>query len=321
MTFRTLVETPRSRVQIAHDDHLLLLGSCFADEIGRRLQNAGFDCDVNPFGTLYNPASLRMALERLLEGTPFTADELTLFPDGWGTWMHHSRFSASERDAALATINGRFLAASQQLRQARVLIVTFGTNWAYVLKEYNPDNPWGGTIVGNCHKVAGTRFDRVFLGDEERLLWKQLLERLHAVNCQLQTVFTVSPIRHLADGAHENQLSKSALLLLADHITAGASQTHYFPAYELILDDLRDYRFYADDMVHPSSLAVDYIWERFGTTFFSPATAQLAQRAEELRRALDHKPFRPDSEEYRAFREKTMQRAEELKKEIPFLKI
>lgn len=322
MDFRTLIDLPKGERPLSHADRLLLLGSCFADAIGERLAKSGFRCAVNPFGTLYNPLSVAQGLERVLSGTPFTADDLQWFAgEGWGSWMHHSRFSRPEAQEAVEAMNSSLSAAHDLMLPHQgvspVILITLGTAWVYRLAD---DASAVGRVVANCHKQPERLFVRRRLSVDDLLaVWCPLLERLQREVPGVRLIFTVSPIRHLRDGAHENQLSKATLLLFVDELRkrVGSPALTYFPAYEILLDELRDYRFYADDMVHPSSPAVGYIWERFGDTFFSPATRRLIAEWESVQKALAHRPFRPDSDEYRRFICQTLLKIEHIQKECP----
>lgn len=265
MKFRTEIDIPRSAHRIVHGEGVVLLGSCFSDEVGSRLDDDGFDCTHNPMGPLFNPATLAALVGRLLDDRRYTDADLT--PDARGT-LHALdfplRYNTGVDDALLDRINGEFAALRQKLLAAKTLIVTFGTAWVF---EYG-----GCTIVGNCHKFPASDFKRRRLSVDEIVeLWQPLLDRLGALG--IHTLFTVSPIRHLADGLHGNQLSKATLLLAVERLGAA-----YFPAYEILMDDLRDYRYYAADMKHPSPVAVDYVYERFGDTYFSSDTKTLSSQ-------------------------------------------
>ena len=290
MQFRTEVEIEQPGWGIEHSDKLLLLGSCFADNIGEKLLRAGFDATVNPFGTLYNPASVAHALERLLDARPFVEADLQDFGiEGWGVWDAHSLLCRPKKEDALSALNARFEEASGQLQKASVLMLTFGTAWVYKLKDT-------GAVVANCHHEPASRFVREKMSVEEILeLWTPLLKRLHKINPALHILLTVSPIRHMKDGAHGNQLSKATLMLAVDSLreadSSAQTKPYYFPAYELVLDELRDYRFYADDMVHPSQAAVAFLWEKFGNTFFNARTREEAAKAEKQAKARDHRPL------------------------------
>ncbi len=289
MELLTKIDIPRSEWQIKTDARILLIGSCFADEIGQKMLRGGMNVMVNPFGTLYNPASIAAMLLRCISERD--VEETELFMDQrsqvWHSWMHHSRFSASSHDEIASNINATTKEAGAFLREADVLIVTLGTAIIYRLKE-------NGMLVANCHKQPDALFERqrmtaYDIADQ----WDMLLQLLKSVNPQLKVIFTVSPIRHKRDGMHVNQISKGILLQAVDEMTngqgAGAQMNasspsdnricEYFPAYEIMMDELRDYRFYADDMVHPSTTAVEYIWQRFQDTYFDNKTKDCIAKA------------------------------------------
>ena len=337
MLLQTEVSIPSAPTAICHSDELLLLGSCFAENIGKRLVENKFQCDINPFGTLYNPSSVAQALRRLADGTPYDKSDLHYFEGvGWCTWEHHSRFAAEKENDALEKENRRMLSSSDGLKKAKFLIITFGSAWVFRLRETSAENEQKGEekgigdkrknrVVANCHKQPERLFERSLLTVDDIVdEWKPLLERLHKLNPQLQVLFTVSPIRHLRDGAHSNQLSKATLLLAVQRMIDECEKDLsllYFPAYEIMLDELRDYRFYADDMTHPSALAEQYIWERFGDTFFNAETKQIIKEWEEVCRALNHRPFRPDSEEHKRFIRQTLLKIEAIRKKMPYFEV
>ena len=277
MEFRTVVDIAKPDFEIQPCEPVLFVGSCFADEIGRRFEDEGFPTVINPYGTMYNPVSILHTLERY-EGTP------------------------------------------------SLVFITLGTNHVYRLKET-------GEIVDNCEK----RPQRLF--QEEELTVEQCCEALQQCvtllqqrNAAVRIVFTVSPIRYRKYGYHESQLSKATLLLAVARLTSAPlnrageplgigtpipPHPHYCPAYEIVMDELRDYRFYASDMLHPSQQAVDYIWERLVEHYFSAAAKQYLDEWRPLKQALAHRPFNPDSEEYRALMDKTLLKVAELRKKYP----
>lgn len=286
------------------------MGSCFVENIGVRLRNYGFDIDTNPFGILYNPFSIANALERMLAGRLFSETELFRYDGLWYSFSHHGSFSASTPEEALEKINTRFIPAAQRLRAVNVLLITFGTAWVYRRQD-------GEEIVANCHKLPERNFVRTRLSVEDIVSrWTPLLQQLQAENPGMRFLFTVSPIRHLKDGAHENQLSKAVLLLAIDSLKKHFNIA-YFPAYELMMDELRDYRFYASDMVHPSEQAIDYIWERFAASCFGKETKDIMREVEQIRVALAHRPFNADSDEYRRFHKQTLLRKMDLMQRYP----
>lgn len=256
MKLQTIVDIAPSNRKIGYEDSILMIGSCFADSIGEQMVQRNLRVTCNPFGTLYNPLSIVQAL------TMTDMPELIEHDGLWHSMAHHGSFSRADRNEAEQVIRASIETMQKALREATVVIVTFGTSWVY---------EWTGErVVGNCHKLPETNFTRRRLTAEEIVAaWKPLLERYG----DKHWVFTVSPIRHIKDGLHENQLSKATLLLAVEKLTGEAGLTaDYFASFEIMLDELRDYRFYADDLVHPSSLAVNYIWERFVDTFCTPQT-------------------------------------------------
>ena len=276
MKLVTPVEITPAPLQIGYDTPLLLLGSCFTDEIGSRLQEAGFDVLCNPFGTLFNPLSITTCLNRALTGQGLQAEDLVQHEGVWHSWLHHSRFSHPDREMCMAQCNDAIAQTHDFLQRSPLLMVTFGTAWVF----YHQDR-----VVANCHKLPSQQFVRRRLSVQDILeAWQPLLGRLSG-GC----LFTVSPIRHMADGAHGNQLSKSTLLLAVDRLTELNRQAFYFDSYELLLDELRDYRFYARDMCHPSELAVDIIWERFQQTFMTEATRTRLLETEKAYRRSQHR--------------------------------
>lgn len=259
MKLQTIVDIPASPWKIGYEDRILLLGSCFSDEIGAQMKQRYLNVTCNPFGTLYNPLSIANAINFQL---PITHDQLPLVEyDGmWHSMAHHGSFSRATKEEACGAVKASVETMQKTLQEATVVIVTFGTAWVYEMD---------GAIVGNCHKLPEKNFTRRRLTvDEIVAAWKPILERYP----DKHWLFTVSPIRHIKDGLHENQLSKATLLQVVEVISNQSSVVSYFPSYEIMLDELRDYRFYADDLVHPSSLAVQYIWERFTDTFCTNQT-------------------------------------------------
>lgn len=317
MDFRTKTVIEPWNHRLCHSDKLLVMGSCFAEHIGTRLERMKFRVIVNPYGVLYNPLSIAEGLSRLIECRLFSEDELHEFPDGgWNTWLHHSRYSHPDKHLALTAINHSIENASRQLAEADVLILTFGTSWVYRLEDTD-------AVVGNCHKVPGRRFMRRRLSVSEIVeALADILTRIADINPRLKVLFTVSPIRHLKDGLHGNQLSKSTLLLAVDELCRlFPSQCYYFPAYEIVMDELRDYRFYAEDMAHPSMQAVDYVWECFVEHCVDTEAQQFMLQWEKVVSALSHRPFQPRSEQYLQFVHNVLARISALQARYPYLDV
>lgn len=317
MNFLTRTDFAPWAYRLRHDDKLLVMGSCFAEHIGERLGRMKIRAIVNPYGVLYNPQSIAEGLTRLTEQRPFTEEELFWHPDGgWNTWLHHSRYSHPDKHTALTTINSHMETAWQQLSEADVLIITFGTAWVYCLKDT-------GNIVGNCHKEPDRFFVRERLKVQEIVeTYTALLHRISGVNPRLKILHTVSPVRHLKDGLHGNQLSKSTLLLAVDELCRiFPERCHYFPAYEIVMDELRDYRFYTEDMAHPSIQAINYVWEYFVEHCIDTEAQQFMLQWGKIIRALEHRPFQPDSAQFKLFAQQTVDKIRELKRHYPYIDI
>lgn len=312
MQFTTPVDIPHTCKEITYQDKILLLGSCFADNMTKHLQSAFFQVSSNPFGTLYNPASIASCLQ-LLQQTHDTspaqvASSIPLARHNglWHSMLHHGDFSTNSKDDLMLRITQSLEQGVGQLSNANVLILTWGTAWVY---EQN------GAVVSNCHKIPASQFNRRCLSVKEILTLYHTILQLPLLQDK-HIIFTVSPIRHLNDGLHANQLSKSVLLLAIDQLIADLQSQQqnpsdniqptcldYFPSYEILLDELRDYRFYADDMLHPSEKAVEYIWERFTQTYFSCDTLMDMQSLQKLYTGLHHTPLHPDTADYQRFLE------------------
>ena len=316
MFFTTPVELPCGTLEISHKSKLMLIGSCFANNIGSALLDKKFNVDVNPFGVQYNPLSIATVLTRIVDGTLFNANSPEIFEHNgkWHSILHHSDFSRNSKEALIECINERLLRAHRAIKECDTIIITLGTAYAYTR---NSDN----AVAGNCHKLPGSCFTRSLLGIEEIVSKiSSILQRIIAMSPKARFIFTVSPIRHLRDGAHDNQKSKATLLLAIDKIVqAFPSNVTYFPSYEIMMDELRDYRFYADDMLHPSTKAIEYIWECFDKCYFSEATRALNIKTSEIARGLGHKPFDPESATYKHFVAQLLQKIETIEKEHPYI--
>lgn len=306
MEFRTEITPAPSRHTISHQDKILLIGSCFTEHIGSWLEELFFDVCLNPSGIVYNPESVAHTIEQLLEKKIYEAKDLFQTHGIYHSFDHHSRFSSASAEEMLALINESQYAAAGYLRHSKYLLVTFGTSWVYELKET-------GSVVSNCHKLPEKLFDRRRLSVEEIVgRWGSLIGKMREYNPELRILFTVSPIRHIKDTLHGNQLSKAVLLLAIDRLCAEYDDCDYFPSYELLLDDLRDYRFYKEDMIHPSESAIRYIRDKFADTYFSPATQKLLKECIKIQKALIHRPLHPESDAYRRFLTQNIQSIEYL---------
>lgn len=309
--FRTKVNIEISESPIHYQDGLLTLGSCFSENIGGKLQNAYFDVDINPFGVLFNPMSVAKSIQLLLDNKVFTEHDLFQNASMYCSFAHSTLFSGTDCVQTLTTINKRLKAAHLNLQKARFLLITFGTAWVYEFE---------GNVVSNCHKLPASTFQRRRLTVAEIVTeYTILIHKLRTEFPKLQLIFTVSPIRHWKDGAHENNLSKSILHLAIDELKKIFPYVSYFPAYEIQLDELRDYRFFNSDMFHPSDLAVEYIWKRFGEVYFTAETQQILKKAEKLALQINHRSLHPASTEHILFLKQLERQKLELLKEFPFL--
>lgn len=292
MKFRTEIETTPfpSGARIGYADRILSLGSCFAEEMSDRLRRMKFVCSVNPPGVLFNPASVANALETFAAGTPVKPGELQEHEGLWFHYGFHGSFSSVDPEQARARMIAARRAGAEALRSCNRVILTFGTAWVYERD---------GQIVANCHRRPAAEFVR------RRLSVAEIVDRYNAlltgVLADKQVLLTVSPVRHLGDGLAGNCLSKSVLRLAAEELTKRHAHVRYFPAYEILTDDLRDYRFYAGDLVHPTPQAVEYVWEKFAQTVLDDHARQVAPAAARITEAAAHRPQNPHSEAFRTF--------------------
>ena len=315
MEFRTKVDLPVNVPLIHHSDRLMLWGSCFTENMGKLFIDNKFRCDVNPFGVLYNPLSIAEALGQVLHRKRYEESDLKRERSVWYSLMHHSSFSSGSAEECLKKINTRLQRAEEAIAETQWMVFTWGTSWVYEWKET-------GGIVGNCHKLPERLFTRRILKVEEIVeAYGALIEELLLLNPRMHCLFTVSPIRHIKDGMHGNQVSKAVLLLAIQRLTEQYPSCLYFPSYEIMMDELRDYRFYADDMVHPSSVAIDYLWECLGKTFFSPSAWEFLKAWEKVRKGLEHRPFDAQSGQYRRFLSQILLNIEELKEKFTYLDV
>jgi len=311
--FYTAVNIDSSTFKINYEHRVMTLGSCFAENIGRKLHDAYFLSDVNPFGVLYNPVSIANSMEIVLKNIQFSPTDIFQAKSLWQSFSHSSFFSDISAEACLQKINTRLEIAKEFLKETDFLLITFGTAWVFEDKQ-------SGRVVSNCHKFPANQFVRRRLTVQEIVeVYADLIQRLQVQFPNLKLIFSVSPIRHFKDGAHENNISKSTLILAIEALQKQFPQLDYFPAYEIMMDELRDYRYYASDMLHPSEVAVDYIWKRFSETYFDAETLQIKKELEQLARDLEHRPLHNKSEDFLIFQAKLEKRKVELKSKYSFL--
>ncbi len=296
MKFRTEINIPAAPFTLDVERPVVLLGSCFSVNIGRRIERSRWNAVVNPGGVLFNPASIALQLRLALHyaGSPEMVRkeiERTVFlkEDIYCSWLFDSSICSISYEECLEKAQRAIEKLHEGLREADALIITFGTSIIYGRKD-------GGGVVANCHKMSGGMFERRMMSQVEIVgIYSEIIERLRDVNPTLKIIFTVSPVRHVKDGLHVNQLSKATLLFAIESLTKSAEAADYFPAYEIMLDDLRDYRFYAADMVHPSDVAVEYIWDKFQSAYLTESARKRVVAGERLTARLEHRHIIPDS--------------------------
>lgn len=299
---------------IRHEDKLLLAGSCFTENIGEKLRRHKFSVLENPNGIIFNPVSIARSVTGYLENKRYTASDLFFQNECWNSWDHHTRFSDPDPDTCLQKINSAQEQANTFLKQADWILLTVGSAFVYELENRR--------VVANCHKVPTDKFNKRLLPVEEVLsVLDNMIHRLFMFNPGIKIIFTISPVRHLRDGFIENNRSKATLIQAIHHLTGKFSRLFYFPAYELVIDDLRDYRFYAEDMVHPNYAATNYVWEKFVTACIEPSAQQLMKEISVIMAAKAHKPFHPDSEAHRKFLAVNFEKARQLKEKYPYIEL
>ncbi|MEY3398561.1 MAG: hypothetical protein RL220_1155 [Bacteroidota bacterium] len=288
MKLTTPVHVPESSIRIGYGDSIMFVGSCFAEEVGAWFTRHRFRSCVNPFGIIFNPVSLSANLDRMIEGRLFSPDELVEHGEMWHSMDHHGAFSSASIDVALDKMNSELMHGREFLLNAKWLILTFGTAWVYERQ---------GRVVANCHKLSSTEFERKLMSHSAIAgMWMKTSARLRSFNPDLNVIFSVSPVRYLKHGAVENQLSKSHLLIAVNQLREQGAGS-YFPAYEIMMDELRDYRFWDRDMAHPSDTAVDFILDKFRSAWLSPESAALSDKLDPWLSLLEHRPIHETQEQ------------------------
>ena len=318
MQFRTTIEIKPFEQRIDHTQPILSLGSCFAANISERLAEAKFKTVASPTGILFNPESIAAVLDRFDalsrgdKGAMPTAEELSHSGSRWFSFDFHSDFSSVDAEKALSLMQTAVERGAEALSNAKVVIITFGTAFVYRHK-------CSGEVVANCHKQPQSLFLREMLNADE--IASRYISLLQGPLSDKQVIFTISPVRHLADGLEHNSLSKATLRVAVETIKRVCNNAIYFPAYEIIMDELRDYRFYAEDMTHPSRVAVDYIWQRFAECAFSAQTLKANEQIERIVKAMRHRPFDALSEEYKTFCRTMIERCEQVEQQFRSIKM
>ena len=307
--------------KIDHRHKLLLVGSCFTENIGDKLMAHKFTVLQNPNGILFNPVSVKDAIENYINNKAVKEEELFNLNEAYHSWQHHSRFSAVTKQAAVAKINESTNTAHHYLKETDFIIITFGSAWIYELTP-KAANAKAGAVAANNHKAPSDWFNRRLLSNAEVIaLLESIISQLQHFNPAIKIIFTISPVRHLREGFVENNRSKAALINAVHAVTETFNNVFYFPAYELVIDDLRDYRFFAEDMVHPNYAATNYVWEKFVASCIDEPAQQLMEQVNELNAAIHHKPFNENSAAHQLFKTKYLKIATTMQQKYPFLNL
>jgi hypothetical protein len=316
MQFTTQIPIPKSNHPIDYNSKIVSLGSCFAENIGEKFDYFKFQNTVNPFGIIFNPVSIENIISRAVNQNYFTEKDVFFHNDLWHCYEVHSELSYQDKAVLLGNLNQAIAQMHDLITTATHVIITYGTSWVYKLKATQQ-------VVANCHKVPQNQFDKVLLSvSENEQALANTLTLIAQFNPHCSVIFTVSPVRHIKDGFVENQRSKAHLLSAIHEMVNGQStNVTYFPSYEIMMDELRDYRFYADDMLHPSVMAVDYIWERFFLTQIAQAVYPVMEEVETIQKGLAHRPFHPDTDSHRKFLEVLTKKAAALQAKYPHMRL
>lgn len=305
---------------IGYSDKIFLIGSCFTEHIGNALAAHKFATLQNPHGILFDPASVYHSMVRYIENKPYTTDDLFYLNEVWQSWHHHSRFSGTGREAVLEQMNSTLAGAHAFLKETGWVIITLGSSFSYRLNGSNPQAALSGLKVANCHRAPGQWFDKKMLAIEETVsLLDNLYHRLRIFNPAIKILFTISPVRHLRDGVVANNRSKARLIEAVHHMVDKFDRLYYFPAYELVIDVLRDYRFFDVDLAHPNYPATEFVLEKFTESCIEEASRQLMKELRPLIIARRHKPFHPETKAHRQFLEAQYEKAKRLTEQYPFL--
>ena len=299
--------------KVKYSQKHLFIGSCFAENIGETMEQYKFNVKINPHGILYNPESIAIAIRRYIDNKAVQENELFFANECWNSWEHHSRFSNPDKQNCLTELNNNISSANDFVKNGDWLFITFGSAFVYKLNRTNE-------LVGNCHKVPNKEFTKHLLSVTEIVDdYSLLIQQLKTLNPKLKIVFTVSPVRYIRDGVTENTLSKARLIQAVHELVQQYDNSFYFPAYELVIDDLRDYRFYKIDLVHPNEQAITYVFEKLINTAFDEETKLLFEKIKNIITAKLHRPFNEASESFQKFKTANLKKCLQLQKEYPFL--
>lgn len=315
MQLQTIIQPEKAGNPIDYQSKLLLLGSCFVENMGGKLAFYQFQHTLNPFGILFHPLAIQNLIEQALNEKVYGEDDVFEKEGVWHCFDAHSSLSSTSRTEVLDNLNKGLKATSEAIQEASHIVLTLGTSWVYKYKD-------SGKIVANCHKVPQKEFNKELLSPKAiRQSLEQIIDLIASVNKKANIIFTISPVRHLRDGFTENQRSKSHLFTALHQVIQlkGESRFHYFPSYEIMMDELRDYRFYESDMVHPNTLAINYIWEKFKETWIAPKCHSTMDEVEAIQKGLQHRPFNPNSEAHQKFERSLEAKIAYLQERYPFM--
>lgn len=316
MQFTTQIPIAQSNQLIDYNSRVVCLGSCFAVNIGQKFDYFKFRNTTNPFGILFSPSALEKFIGFAVNKKQFTEADIFFHNERWHSFDAHSDLSHPDKDSLLGNLNSAISITYNALQSASHIIITLGTAWVY---KYNQTD----VLVANCHKVPQKEFTKQLLSVQEiKSGLETIVSLISQINPQAHITFTISPVRHIKDGFVENQWSKSNLISALQETlleTNSQSSVKYFPSYEIMMDELRDYRFYAEDMIHPNIIAVNYIWERFTQVYITPEAQQTMQQVDSLQKSLQHRPFNPDSAQHRTFLDNLNQKAARLQQQYPHI--
>jgi len=315
MQFQTKIPLhPRQHSQIDYDSELLLLGSCFTENIGNKLSYYKFSNEINPLGILFHPKAIENLILNTINEKVYTEDELFFHNERWHCFEAHSTLSATTKEALLESLNTAITTSNKQLKKATHIVITLGTAWVYRFIETD-------AFVSNCHKIPQKKFLKELLTvDEIRESLQAICSLIKSVKTNITIIFTISPVRHLKDGFIQNTQSKSHLISAVHQVVSDERNASYFPSYEIVMDELRDYRFYKEDMIHPSQTTIAYIWEQFSKVWISESANQTMQEVEIIQKGLAHRPFNQQSKQHQAFLDSLQQKMEKLQEAFPFIK-
>lgn len=320
LQFTTKIPLGKFENPITYESKLLALGSCFSENIAEKLQYYKFQTATNPFGIIFNPVSIENLIRRAVNKIDFTESDIFFHNELWHCYDVHSELSHRDKAVFLNTLNELVNTTHNQILSLTHCFITLGTSWVYQLRQAQPDKIG---IVANCHKVPQKEFTKELLSIatiEESLA--NSIHLIHAINPNCTVIFTVSPVRHIKDGFVENTLSKAHLITALQSVlkTENCSlNTSYFPSFEIMMDELRDYRFYADDLLHPSKMAVDYIWERFAEAMISEESQLTIEEIATIQKGLAHRPFNPNTESHLRFVANVNEKIAKIRSQFPFI--